>query len=555
MLFIPNSRCLAFFGGLVIYLLLSLSASLGVSAVNIEATVGEDFTLTCTYDAGHYGKLSVCWGRGSLPTRGCAGEVIRSDGTSVVSKLSERYMLLGDIGAGDVSLTVKQVQESDSGLYGCRVDIPGWFNDQKHHINLSVKPAAPHPVRVELREARERTITVRWIPGQDGGRPITSYRIDFKNAAASWDMAVTTADINPALTQVTLNDMRPYKSYIIRMFAVNSVGMSEASNVLAVTTKEAAPEGPPLDVQLEALSSRSIKVTWKPPKAELRNGVLLSYSVSYREYDPAARQYKRWHHQSVAATRAVESLVLSSLKPSTKYSIIIQAKTIAGIGLASTLPLWSTLDEVRPTSTSNTTPAATTWEESTTPFIAVPPDPPVLELMEVNDKKVSLCWVAGFDGGVPVMSYDLEYKEVNASWDSTQIFGDFSPNLTETTMIEMHPSTYNFRMFARNRVGLSEASNVLTVTVADPGQQSDPFLSTMVPADTQAAVSVEDGGGGILAAITVPLVLMVLVVAATVTWKLRRVTKRAALNKSGLGMTWLANGVQRFRNSEPVPEL
>lgn len=102
------------------------------------ATVGTDVTLTCNYDADSYGRLSVCWGRGNIPNRGCANEVINSDGTSVTSRLSERYLLVGDLGKGDVSLTIRQVQESDSGVYGCRVDIPGWFNDHKHEETLTV---------------------------------------------------------------------------------------------------------------------------------------------------------------------------------------------------------------------------------------------------------------------------------------------------------------------------------------------------------------------------------------------------------------------------------
>lgn len=95
-------------------------------------------TLNCDYDSEYYGKLAACWGRGALPSRGCGNEVIKSDGTSVTSRLSERYLLQGDVEGGDVSLTIRRVEEADSGMYGCRVDIPGWFNDHKHHITLTV---------------------------------------------------------------------------------------------------------------------------------------------------------------------------------------------------------------------------------------------------------------------------------------------------------------------------------------------------------------------------------------------------------------------------------
>lgn len=47
----------------------------------------------------------------------------------------------------------------------------------------------------------------------------------------------------------------------------------------------------------------------------------------------------------MTAIRELESIILSNLKPSTKYGVLIQAKTNAGIGPASTAPLCSTLDE------------------------------------------------------------------------------------------------------------------------------------------------------------------------------------------------------------------
>lgn len=102
--------------------------------------MGSEVTLSCSYDAGYHGRLAACWSQGHLPRRGCGSTVIHTDGTSVTSRLSERYQLLGDLGRGDLSLTIMQLQETDSGTYGCRVEIPGWFNDQKSYVTLTVVP-------------------------------------------------------------------------------------------------------------------------------------------------------------------------------------------------------------------------------------------------------------------------------------------------------------------------------------------------------------------------------------------------------------------------------
>ncbi|KAG7244944.1 hypothetical protein INR49_024341 [Caranx melampygus] len=336
------------------------------------------------------------------------------------------------------------------------------------------------------------------------------------------------------------------------MFASNSMGISESSNVLTVTTKEAAPGGPPLDVQLEALSSHSIKVTWKPPKADQRNGVLQSYTLSYREYDATDKHFKRWQHKSVPASRDLESLILTDLNPSTMYSIIIMARTNAGVGPPSSSPLCSTLDEVYTTSTittvqrtSTANPAtvwgqdttrstsapmasqttephtsATVWTRSTTGFTSVPPDPPVVELKEVINNTISIVWTAGFEGDSPITGFYLEYKAFNASWDYTKTVVGFSSNQTEATIIEINPATYNIRMFAKNSLGTSKPSNVLTITTGETGHQTDSPVTTSAT-DTHASAVAKEGDGH-LAAIVVPVVLVVLVVATVIVWQLRR---------------------------------
>lgn len=545
-----------------------------VHADSLEAFVGQDVTIACNYDAVYYGKLAVCWGRGSIPNRGCANEVIKTDGSVVTNRASERYVLFGNLEDGDVSLTIRQLEESDSGTYGCRVDIPGWFNDHKHETVLNVVPARPNPPKVEPREVKEQAITVRWTQAFDGGRPVTSYRIDLKNKQAPWDTAIRTELYDPSLTQVTLVDLRPAKSYNLRMFAVNNVGISESSNVLTVTTKEAAPEGSPQEMMLEALSSRSIKVTWKAPRSDLRNGVLRSYRISYREFDPTDRHFRQWQYATVNAVWETQSYILTNLKPSTKYGVLVQARTNAGIGPPSTAPFCTTLDEAQTTSapmTGTMSPSATkqtndtsgdatptmqtaktttvfvtVWESASPSFSLGSPEPPVIDLKGVKEGVISLLWTPGLQGSSPITGFYLEYKAVNASWDYRKTV-DFSPNQTEATIIEIKPSTYNIRMFARNIFGKSKASNVLTLTVEEKGQQKDVSATTLSP-DTHA-VSAEESGSGHIAAVLVPLFLVLIIVAVVGAWQIRRIRQ-----KKGTLSMWLGNGALRYRGTGSLQE-
>lgn len=110
------------------------------SQITVAGLEGQSVTLPCTYDGKYHGPVPVCWGRSTLPNSGCNSIIIETDGTMVISRASDRYQILR-MGLGDVSLTIQKATEKDSGLYGCRVQIPGWFNDIKTHVTLNIEKA------------------------------------------------------------------------------------------------------------------------------------------------------------------------------------------------------------------------------------------------------------------------------------------------------------------------------------------------------------------------------------------------------------------------------
>ncbi|XP_035848356.1 hepatitis A virus cellular receptor 1 homolog [Sander lucioperca] len=124
-------------------LLLALLTVSECESSTFVGRTGEDVTLSCKYDITYYKALSVCWGRGQIPVSGCGNQLISTDGHKVKeeTRVSSRYKLLGRLGDGDVSLTILNISETDAGRYACRVDIPGWFNDDKHHFILIVERA------------------------------------------------------------------------------------------------------------------------------------------------------------------------------------------------------------------------------------------------------------------------------------------------------------------------------------------------------------------------------------------------------------------------------
>lgn len=82
----------------------------------------------------------MCWGRGTCPSNLCSDELVWTDGTHVTFQKHTRYKLEGDLLEGNVSLTIENAAQADSGQYCCRVEHRGWFNDMKRTLSLEIKP-------------------------------------------------------------------------------------------------------------------------------------------------------------------------------------------------------------------------------------------------------------------------------------------------------------------------------------------------------------------------------------------------------------------------------
>nr|XP_009684004.1 PREDICTED: uncharacterized protein LOC104151109 [Struthio camelus australis] len=130
----------------------------------VRGEIGRSVTLPCFYQVARWKDISdMCWGKGKCPNSKCNNKILHTTGNRVTFRKSQRYSLQGFISYGDVSLTIKEVKEEDAGIYCCRIEIPGWFNDIKRNMKLEVVRATTVPATTRL-QTTKLTLTLSASP-------------------------------------------------------------------------------------------------------------------------------------------------------------------------------------------------------------------------------------------------------------------------------------------------------------------------------------------------------------------------------------------------------
>uniref|UniRef100_A0A671KSR7 Down syndrome cell adhesion molecule-like protein 1 homolog n=1 Tax=Sinocyclocheilus anshuiensis TaxID=1608454 RepID=A0A671KSR7_9TELE len=239
------------------------------------------------------------------------------------------------------TLKLKPAERGDSVFFSCHAI--NSYGEGRGLIQLTVQEP-PDPPELEVREVKDRSMNLRWTQRFDGNSIITSYDIEYKNKSDPWELKHATRKISPTNNQANIVELHPASVYSIRMYSYNKIGRSQASKELTISTEEAPPDGPPMDVILQPMTSQSIRVTWKAPKKELQNGVIRGYQIGYRENGPGSNG--QYSIVEMKATGDNEVYTLDNLKKFAQYGVVVQAFNRAGTGPSSSEINATTLEDV-----------------------------------------------------------------------------------------------------------------------------------------------------------------------------------------------------------------
>ncbi|XP_017311856.2 hepatitis A virus cellular receptor 1 isoform X5 [Ictalurus punctatus] len=214
------------------------------SPMNIWRIEGQDVTIPCRYNSHYHGTCDVCWMRGSIPRSGCGNQIIYATGKNVVMRGNRRYQLNGNLQKGDASLTILNARISDSGKYGCRIHVPGWFNDIKMEVYLIITEA-PKPSTT----LRHITTTTR-VPTHG---PVLTTQDDISTVPEH----VTTSHTGPVLT--TQDDISTVPEHVTTSHTETQQTFTTLEYV--TTTTHIPTQRPDLTTQDETTTAHEIVTT------------------------------------------------------------------------------------------------------------------------------------------------------------------------------------------------------------------------------------------------------------------------------------------------------
>ncbi|XP_073936463.1 receptor-type tyrosine-protein phosphatase F isoform X13 [Castor canadensis] len=140
----------------------------------------------------------------------------------------------------------------------------------------------------------------------------------------------------------TLEDLKPDTLYRFQLAARSDMGVGVFTPTIEARTAQSTPSAPPQKVTCVSTGSTTVRVSWVPPPADSRNGVITQYSVAYEAVDGE----DRGRHVVDGISREHSSWDLVGLEKWTEYRVWVRAHTDVGPGPESSPVLVRTDEDV-----------------------------------------------------------------------------------------------------------------------------------------------------------------------------------------------------------------
>ncbi|XP_076600758.1 receptor-type tyrosine-protein phosphatase F isoform X9 [Chaetodon auriga] len=280
-------------------------------------------------------------------------------------------------------------------------------------------PAQPSSFEAEAELDSRIMLTWLW-PVQD---PITKYELQYWEAGSENKIHVT---FNPA-GSYAVDGLKPDTLYRFSLAARSEMGLGVYTQPIEARTAQSMPGAPPRKLEVEAINSTAIRVTWKPPLQGKQHGQIRGYQVIFSRLENGEPRGQP-NIMDVALPEAQEAII-GGLQSETTYSVTVAAYTTKGDGARSKAKVITTTGAV--------------------------PGKPTMMISTTMGNTALIQWQPPKEMVGELMGYQLQYKRTD---EETYTSRELRKTDDHYTVTGLHKgATYVFRLSARNRAGIGDA--------------------------------------------------------------------------------------------------
>ena len=346
-------------------------------------------------------------------------------------------------------------------------------------------PDAPGAPDVSAHDSTSLAVT--WTaPASDGGSAITGYKVQWKEAADSWDTPEDVSEEAATGSSHTITGLTDGTEYSVRVLAINDIGEGLPSDDGGGTPRETVPP----EVSEASVDEAVLTLTFSEALDENAEPATTAFTVTVSGNVRAV--------DSVNVSGSAVTLTLASAV--TSQDTVTVSYTVPGSESAERLrdavgnAAASFADESVTNDTAPAAPAET----------RVPDAPGAPEVSAHDSTSLAVTWTEpASDGGSAITGYRVQWKEAADSWDTPADVSEAEDTGTSHTITGLTDGTeYSVRVIAVNSVGDGPPSPEATGTPAAGDSASGSKGAQGTPAEGSPAITGEPTVGETLRADT-----------------------------------------------------
>ncbi|XP_056019779.1 receptor-type tyrosine-protein phosphatase F-like isoform X15 [Ostrea edulis] len=277
------------------------------------------------------------------------------------------------------------------------------------------------------------TIDVSWDPPSQTRNVVSQYWVYYNDTYLKQG---NKAVVKGTETKYQLQDLTPDTVYTIKVSALSEKGEGAATRIIQAKTQPFVPDEP-TKVSAEAINSTAMFVEWRPPEGRGSNGIIRGYYVYYYETnnrDEMVGQEMVYDTHDGNRNEAV----ITNLKADTQYSVQVAGYTRRGDGKRSKKRMVNTKG-------------------------AVPTPPRDLNAVLLDEERpqVHVTWKIPKQVYGNLMGYQVIWGRKGESYQMLNL-----PVMRQSYISDVldKGATYEFRVKAKNEVGLGERASAVIIT-------------------------------------------------------------------------------------------